>query len=1573
MVRVKAAHLLPRRSGRRDAWGRRARGASLRHPCTAHKRAESSLILCIISAILALACLAPVASAQATTIFSDDFEVGFSGWTLSGSGAANWYTGVPRNGTHSIQLTWARRMERTISTACYQNIAVSFYMGANSLEGSDYVRASWYDGSAWQPLKQINNGDREENNALWPFTYALPAGAANAPNFALQFEVSGNNNQDYGYVDDVVVQGDLIQYSLDLTGVGNGQVRVNGTLRSPPWSGTFGCGSAVNLQAVPDAGWQFDNWSGGLSGSANPTTITMDGSKAVTANFSQIQYTLSLTGVGNGQVRVNGTLRSLPWSGNFVWGSVVNLQAVPDACYQFDNWSGDLSGSASPTNITMNGNKAVTASFSEIQYTLSLTGAGNGQVRVNGTLRSLPWSGSFACGSSVNLEAVPDGGWQFDNWSGALSGSINPTTITMDGNKSVTANFSQIQYTLSLTGVGNGQVRVNGVLRALPWSESFVIGSVVNLQAVPDAGWQFDNWSGDLSGSTNPTTIPMDGNKSVTASFSQIQYTLSLTGVGNGQVRVNGVLRALPWSGNFVSGSVVSLEAVPDAGWQFGNWSGDLSGSANPDSITMDGNKAVTANFTQIQYSLSLVGVGNGSVRVNGTLRALPWSGNFASGSVVDLEAVPASGWQFDNWSGDLSGSGNPTTLTMGGNKSVTASFSQIQYTLSLTGVGTGSVRVNGTLQALPWSGVFLSGSVVDLEAVPGGGSWQFDNWSGDLTGSTNPTTIAMDSDKAVTANFSLVDYTLSLSGVGSGQVRVNGTLRVLPWSGMFVIGSVVNLEAVPASGWQFDNWSGDLIGGTNPDAITVDGSKSVTAHFSEIQYALSLTGVGNGQVRVNGTLRTLPWSGSFVTGTVVNLQAVPDSGWQFDNWSGELSGSANPTTITMDGNKSVTANFSLIQYALSLTGVGNGQVRVNGTLRALPWSSSFPSGTVVDLQAVPDAGWQFDNWSGDLSGSATPTAITMDGAKAVTATFSRVQYTLNLTGVGSGSARVDGTPHALPWSDSFVSGTSVTVEAVAASGWSFLNWSGSVTSSEVTIVVVMDGNKTITANFTQQRVLRITGVGTGSVRVNGTIRALPWSGAFATGTVVTLEAVPDSGWEFDGWTGDRNWPTELLIITLDSDITLVANFSSSGVFHTLSLSGVGNGSVLVNGTLRALPWSGSFAAGAQVTLEAVPDPDWFFLGWSGGASGTTNPIVVTMDRDRSITASFTWELREIGVSALGRGTVKLNGATLSLPYSGTVAYGSDITLEAIADYGWRFADWSGSIIAVENPVVVTVDDDLDIVANFIFPERYFLTISKTGAGSVSVNGAIVELPWTGEFARGEEVRLEAKIEGEQEFYGWSGDAGGTTRTIILLMDADKQVTAEFMCIATFPDVPCDYWCHDAIEAVRTYDIVEGYRDGLYRPRLIVDRGAMAVYVSRGLSGGKTHVPAGPAEPSFPDVPADFWAYDAVEYAVANNVVQGYLDGKYHADWDVTRGQMAVFIARAIATPTGEAGLVDYEPPATPTFGDVATTYWSYKHIEYLAEHGVVRGYLDGYYRPAWYVTRDQMAVYIARAFELPT
>ncbi len=187
----------------------------------------------------------------------------------------------------------------------------------------------------------------------------------------------------------------------------------------------------------------------------------------------------------------------------------------------------------------------------------------------------------------------------------------------------------------------------------------------------------------------------------------------------------------------------------------------------------------------------------------------------------------------------------------------------------------------------------------------------------------------------------------------------------------------------------------------------------------------------------------------------------------------------------------------------------------------------------------------------------------------------------------------------------------------------------------------------------------------------------------------------------------------------------------------------------------------------------------------------------------------------------------------------------------------------------------------------------------------------------------------------------------------------------------TFPDVPLDHWAFWEIQACCNAGVVRGYDDGLYRPQSSVTRDQMAVYIARALvtPTGDAAIPDPEPPPSFGDVPPTHWAHKHIEYAVSQNVVEGYEDGLYHPEYEVTRDQMAVYIARAMVAPTGDAAVADPEPP--PTFPDVLPDFWAYKHVEYCVEHGVVSGYEDGLYHPEVVVTRDQMAVYIARAFRL--
>ena len=117
----------------------------------------------------------------------------------------------------------------------------------------------------------------------------------------------------------------------------------------------------------------------------------------------------------------------------------------------------------------------------------------------------------------------------------------------------------------------------------------------------------------------------------------------------------------------------------------------------------------------------------------------------------------------------------------------------------------------------------------------------------------------------------------------------------------------------------------------------------------------------------------------------------------------------------------------------------------------------------------------------------------------------------------------------------------------------------------------------------------------------------------------------------------------------------------------------------------------------------------------------------------------------------------------------------------------------------------------------------------------------------------------------------------------------------------------------------------------------------------------------------FTDVPRWQWAWAYVQGVRDAGITTGYDDGSYQPSAIVDRDQMAVFIARAMCD--GDANVP--EGPTTATFTDAPVGFWAYKYVEYIQGKAVTGGYPDGRYYPEYVVTRDQMAVYVARAFEL--
>ena len=191
----------------------------------------------------------------------------------------------------------------------------------------------------------------------------------------------------------------------------------------------------------------------------------------------------------------------------------------------------------------------------------------------------------------------------------------------------------------------------------------------------------------------------------------------------------------------------------------------------------------------------------------------------------------------------------------------------------------------------------------------------------------------------------------------------------------------------------------------------------------------------------------------------------------------------------------------------------------------------------------------------------------------------------------------------------------------------------------------------------------------------------------------------------------------------------------------------------------------------------------------------------------------------------------------------------------------------------------------------------------------------------------------------------------------------------------SFSDVSTSYWAYREIVACVQAGIVSGYPDGKFHPNWAVSRDQMVTFLARAVAGGESLVPEGPATASFSDVPPDYWAYDYIEYAKSLNIIEGYSGDKFAPAKLMDRGHMAVFLARSIVDPTGEEGLASYVPPSRPTFRDVTPDRkngWCYKHVEYLVSQGVTSGYEDSRYRPTVTLSRNETAVFLARAFELP-
>jgi len=638
------------------------------------------------------------------------------------------------------------------------------------------------------------------------------------------------------YIDDMVVSDSYIGPSPFLL-----STSTNFGTDVTPSSGPFPEFSTVTITATPPVaaaneryiwiGW-LGSGIGSYSGSNNPATVTMGSAISEQAVWEH-DYYLTVSSP-------NGTTSGSGWymAGTTGFASVAPTTVAGPAGtqYVFTNWSGDASGTSSPSDgIVMNAPKTAIANW-KTQYYLNVSS-------VNGTVGGSGWYDALTNATATVSPLIVAGStgtqYVFTNWSVDATGTSSPSNpINMTTPKNAIANWkTQYNVTFTQSGVGTDftgtVVTVNGTAYGRAgfsaWANSgdvyiFNYSSpltvTANSKMYPITG---------VSGNSTALSVTASQPVTVTAAY-KTQYYLAVSSAYGIPTPASG------WfdSGTTIIGSINS--SVPaGSGTQYfcAGWSGvgsvPASGSSSPVTFTINAPSNITWNW-QTQYYLAVSSV-------NGTVGGAGWynAGSSAYASVTSTTEAGTTGTQyvFTSWSGDASGSSSPSdAIVMNAPKTATANWKTQYYLTTVSAYGS-PTPANGWFD----SGTSINGSVAG-SSVSGGSGIQYvcTGWSGvgsvPATGSSSAVTFTINAPSTVTWTWKtqyLVSFVVSPAGMAS--VSPSGDL----WSDS---GSV-SISATPNVGGTFSSWSsstGNITIGNSLNRFTtanINGPGTVTANIA--------------------------------------------------------------------------------------------------------------------------------------------------------------------------------------------------------------------------------------------------------------------------------------------------------------------------------------------------------------------------------------------------------------------------------------------------------------------------------------------------------------------------------------------------------------------------------------------------------------------------------------------------------------------------------------------------------------------------------------------------------------------
>lgn len=228
------------------------------------------------------------------------------------------------------------------------------------------------------------------------------------------------------------------------------------------------------------------------------------------------------------------------------------------------------------------------------------------------------------------------------------------------------------RLTVVKEGAGTGTVTGSGINCGSDCTEEYDRDATVVLTATPSTGSNVESWAGCDAVVNNTCTVNVSSDRSVTVTFSATQsFTLTTAVSGLGAVSRD------PLQTNYSAGTEVELTAVPQPGHSFSRWSGGITGTQNPVTVTINSNVTITAAFVEEEKTLTVItaGIGSGTITGAGINCGADCTEDFQSGDTVVLTATPSSGSAFGSWAECDTVADNTCTVEMTASKTVTATF----------------------------------------------------------------------------------------------------------------------------------------------------------------------------------------------------------------------------------------------------------------------------------------------------------------------------------------------------------------------------------------------------------------------------------------------------------------------------------------------------------------------------------------------------------------------------------------------------------------------------------------------------------------------------------------------------------------------------------------------------------------------------------------------------------------------------------------------------------------------------------------------------------------------------------